>query len=95
MAILSGIINFPYPDREARARVWTQCLPAGIPSAELDLAALAEADLAGGAISAAALQAAYLAADDGRVLTMAHLREAVMWELAKSGRVGSTARPHP
>ena len=54
-------------------RMWSQALPAALPHADLDLVRLAEADLSGGGIAAAALQAAYLAADDGGEVTMEHL----------------------
>ncbi|GAA1857177.1 ATP-binding protein [Myceligenerans crystallogenes] len=91
---LSAIVSFPYPDRAARERMWSQALPASLPRGDVDLARLAEADLSGGAIAAAALQAAYLAADDGGSLTTEHLAQAVRWELGKSGRVaGRGAAP--
>ncbi|GAB3170319.1 ATP-binding protein [Myceligenerans halotolerans] len=91
---LSAVVTFPYPDRAARRRMWEQSLPDGVPRAGLDLDGLADADLSGGGIAAAALQAAYLAADDGGELRMEHLTQAVRWELGKSGRVArSGARP--
>ena len=92
---LSTIVTFPYPDRPARLRMWRQSLPAALPTADLDLGRLAEADLSGGAIAAAALQAAYLAADDGGTLTMSHLGQAVRWELAKNGRVANRGATGP
>jgi hypothetical protein len=88
---LSAIVTFPYPDRTARLRMWSQALPRATPREQLDLAGLAEADLSGGGIAAAALQAAYLAADDGGELTMDHLTRAVRWELAKTGRAAVSA----
>ena len=84
---LSVIVEFPYPDRAARRRIWEECLAEPLPSAGLDLDRLAEADLSGGAIAAAALQAAYVAAADNGRLDMVHLARAVSWELAKSGKV--------
>jgi SpoVK/Ycf46/Vps4 family AAA+-type ATPase len=89
---ISVIVDFSYPDRDARLQIWQRCLPEAVPRAELDLARLAEADLAGGGIAAAALQAAYLAADAGAPLGMEHLGQAVRWELAKSGRVPARGR---
>lgn len=86
---LAVVVDFPYPDRAARERMWDQSLPAALPRAEVSPARLADADLSGGAIAAAALQAAYLAADDGGVVTMEHLGRAVRWELAKTGRVAA------
>lgn len=84
---LAVIVDFPYPDRVARERMWDLSLPAALPRADVSLARLADADLSGGAIAAASLQAAYLAAADGGVVTMEHLGRAVRWELAKTGRV--------
>ena len=88
---LSTIVTFPYPDRAARLRMWSQALPDALPRADLDLPRLSEADLSGGGIASAALQAAYLAADDGGELTMVQLTRAVRWELAKTGRAAVTA----
>ena len=88
---LSAIVTFPYPDRAARLRMWSQALPTALPHADLDLVRLSEADLSGGGIASAALQAAYLAADDGGELTMDQLTRAVRWELAKTGRAAATA----
>lgn len=91
---LSAVVTFPYPDRTARRRMWEQALPDAVPRRDLDLDRLAEADLSGGGITSAALQAAYLAADDGGTLRTEHLARAVRWELGKSGRVAwSAARP--
>lgn len=88
---LATVVAFPYPDRAARLRMWRQSLPVALPTSGLDLARVAEADLSGGGIAAAALQAAYLAAADGGVLTTEHLTQAVRWELGKSGRVAQRA----
>ncbi|GAA2166613.1 ATPase family protein associated with various cellular activities (AAA) [Humibacillus xanthopallidus] len=88
---LSAIVTFPYPDRAARLRMWSQALPVALPHADLDLPRLSEADLSGGGIASAALQAAYLAADDGGELTMEQLTRAVRWELAKTGRAAVSA----
>jgi hypothetical protein len=89
---LALIVDFPYPDRSARERMWDQSLPTDLPRGDVSPARLADADLSGGAIAAAALQAAYLAAADGGVVTMEHLGRAVRWELAKTGRVAAAGR---
>jgi SpoVK/Ycf46/Vps4 family AAA+-type ATPase len=86
---LAVIVDFPYPDRASRERMWDLSLPVPLPRADVSLARLADADLSGGAIAAAALQAAYLAAADGGAVTMDHLGQAVRWELAKTGRVAA------
>jgi hypothetical protein len=71
--------------------MWDQSLPTDLPRGDVSPVRLADADLSGGAIAAAALQAAYLAAADGGVVTMEHLGRAVRWELAKTGRVAARA----
>ncbi|MGV8965790.1 MAG: ATP-binding protein [Cellulomonas sp.] len=83
---LHTVVAFPYPDVAARVRLWRTAFPPGTPTADVDLASLAQVDVPGGAIAAAALTAAYLAAGQGGPVTTAHVREALTWELAKSGR---------
>ena len=83
---LHAVVTFPYPDAAARARLWRSAFPAGTPTSDVDVDALAQVDVPGGTIAAAALTAAYLAADQGSAVTTAHVREALGWELAKSGR---------
>jgi len=83
---LHAVVTFPYPDLAARARLWRTAFPPGTPTADVDLDALAQADVPGGSIAAAALTAAYLAAGQGSQVTTAHVRQALGWELAKSGR---------
>ena len=83
---LHAVVAFPYPDVAARARMWRIAFPPQTPTEGVDVDALAQVDVPGGAIAAAALTAAYLAAGDGGLVTTAHVREALGWELAKSGR---------
>lgn len=90
---LAVVVDFPYPDRAARERMWDQWLPPALPRGDVSTRQLAEADLSGGAIAAAALQAAYLAAADGGTVTAEHLAQAVRWELAKTGRVSAVRSP--
>ncbi|MGV8845341.1 ATP-binding protein [Tessaracoccus sp.] len=86
---LHAVVAFPYPDVAARLRLWATAFPPGTPTSGLDLGALAQVDVPGGAIAAAALTAAYRAAGQGSPVTTAHVREALTWELAKSGRTVS------
>ncbi len=89
---LASIVTFPYPDAPARERLWAASLPPDMPRVDLDLARLARADLSGGEIAGAALQAAYLAAADDAQVSMEHLAQAIRWELAKSGRTAARER---
>jgi hypothetical protein len=82
------VIDFPAPDRAARARLWDVLLPPKAPrAAGLDLPALAEAArLSGGAIRNAAHYAAILAAETGQPIGLPHLARAIWAELNKDGR---------
>jgi SpoVK/Ycf46/Vps4 family AAA+-type ATPase len=82
-------IDFPMPGVDDRRRIWTQVWPDPTPrDPELDLELLArEVEVAGGAIRNIALAGAFLAAADGGVVTMHHLRHATDREYQKMGKV--------
>jgi hypothetical protein len=86
---LDVIVDFPVPDEERRQQLWDRCLGAGPPrSDDIDLGFLAAGfDLTGGHIRSAAVTAAYLAAEAGRPVSMAHLVGAVAREYRKLGRL--------
>jgi len=86
---LDVIVDFPMPDAPHRTRLWDLCLGPRIGrSDDIDLAFLGEAfELAGGAIRAAAITSAYLAAADQSVVQMSHLIIAVQREYRKLGRL--------
>lgn len=79
------VVEFPRPDEPAREELWKRMLPRNAPrSPEVDERFLAQAvNLTGGNIRNAGLHAAYLAAEDGHSITMAHIATAVWRELAK------------
>jgi hypothetical protein len=83
---LSFVIDFPKPDAAARARLWRAAIPAAAPTDGLDIDRLARMDLAGGSIARAALNAAYMAAEAGGPLTMAHVLRAAEAEHRKLDR---------
>lgn len=85
---LRVVVTFPNPDPAAREAMWARAFPAGTPTNGLDPRHLARVDLAGGAIAAAALTAAYLGAERGEV-SGEDVAAATRWELAKSGRTMS------
>lgn len=82
------IVEFPFPDREDRMRIWQVVFPREAPLAqEVDFEALArEIKLAGGNIKNIALAAAFYAAGNGRVIQMPHLWQAARREHQKLGR---------
>jgi hypothetical protein len=86
---LDVLVDFPLPDDEHRLALWDRCLGTVLARTDdVDLAFCAKAfELAGGAIRSASVTAAYLAADDGNVVTMAHVITAVQREYRKMGRL--------
>ena len=79
------VVEFPRPDEQARARLWSLLLPPRAPRRrDVDIDFLARAvNLTGGNIRNAALHAAYLAAEDGCAIGMEHIATAAWRELAK------------
>ena len=89
-------VEFTRPDAAARLKLWRKLLPRKLPLAkDVDLARLARADLSGGEIKNAVLNAARLALvrDPRGGVNMGDLEEAVEMELRArrgSGRAGDT-----
>ena len=81
-------VHFPFPNEASRQRIWTGIWPSATPIAEeVDLAWLSrQFKLSGGNIKNIALAAAFLAAEDGGVVTMTHLRHATKREYQKMGK---------
>jgi len=87
------IIEFPSPTSEERLRLWRHIFPEKVRlHADVDFELLAEkASISGGYIRNAAISAAFLAAQDGGTVKMAHLVKAVAREYEKLGRLFSEA----
>ncbi len=83
---LRFVVQFPFPDLEQRARIWRGVFPAATPTRGLDPRQLARLNLTGGSIRNVALNAAFLAADAGTEVTMAHVLQAAHAEAAKRER---------
>jgi hypothetical protein len=81
-------VEFPMPDVAHRERIWRLSLPPAAPLADdVDLRLLARRiELSGAVIRSACLDAAFAAADDGGVITLAQLVRAAATELEKLGR---------
>lgn len=90
------VIHFPFPDELARRRIWQVIFPAQAPLAgDVDPGELARRfRVTGGHIRNIALGAAFLAAEDGQVITMAHLLQAARREFQKMGKVIDEADFH-
>ncbi len=86
---LDLVADFPVPDEERRRALWDRCLGDLLPRGDdLDLDFCARRfELAGGSIRACAVTAAYLAAESGKPLGMAHVVAAVLQEYRKLGRL--------
>ena len=84
---LRFVVEFPFPDAAARARLWEGVFPAEAPVDELDLEALARLEVSGGSIRTIALNAAFLAAGRGEPVGMEHVMRAARREYAKLERL--------
>ena len=80
------VVQFPFPDRAEREAIWRGIYPAATPTQELDAGVLARLNVAGGDIRNIALKAAFLAAEAGQPVGMAHLLRAARHEYMKLER---------
>jgi hypothetical protein len=80
---LRFVVQFPFPDPVQRAEIWRRVFPPGAPTEGLDPHKLARLTMAGGNIRNIALNAAFLAADEGAPIGMAHALRAAQSEYAK------------
>jgi hypothetical protein len=69
-----------------RAEIWRGVFPASAPTGEIDVDQLARLSLSGGNIRNVALAAAFLAAEAGEPVRMAHIVAAARGEYAKLER---------
>jgi SpoVK/Ycf46/Vps4 family AAA+-type ATPase len=86
-------IEFPLPDERDRYRIWRQIFPKEAPvSGNVDLNFMSrQFKITGGNIKNIALGAAFLAASDGRTITIEHLIRATKREYQKIGRLCTEA----
>jgi hypothetical protein len=83
---LRFIVSFPFPDPAQRIEIWRRAFPSDLPTSGLDLGQLSKLDVTGGNIRNIALNAAFLAAEAGEPVRMAHLVHAARAEYAKLER---------
>ena len=88
---LNFVVQFPFPDHQQRELIWRRIFPAATPVEELDYGKLARLSMSGGNIRSIALNAAFLAADEGAAVGMRHLLQAAHTEAAKRERPLSDA----
>jgi SpoVK/Ycf46/Vps4 family AAA+-type ATPase len=77
------IVEFPLPDQECRAAIWSRIFPSQTPTRDLDLGKLARLNLTGGNIRNIALNAGFLAAAAEEPVGMTHLLHAARAECAR------------
>ncbi|MGA2350001.1 MAG: ATP-binding protein [Terracidiphilus sp.] len=79
-------VDFPFPDTVQRQQIWERIFPAQTPTHALDAARLATLNMTGGNIHNIALNAAFLAADEGQPVSMNHILQAAQLEAIKTER---------
>ena len=86
---IKEVVDFPFPDEKLRERIWRAHFPSGAPKeADIDFNFLAgQFKLSGGNIKNVVLSAAFLAAAEGRSITMADLILGLRTELRKEGKL--------
>jgi SpoVK/Ycf46/Vps4 family AAA+-type ATPase len=80
------IVQFPFPDASQRAEIWRRIFPKETPVEGLDFAKLSKLNIPEGSIRNVAMNAAFLAANDGQRVRMAHLLSAARAEYGKMER---------
>jgi AAA+ superfamily predicted ATPase len=85
------VVEFPLPDETYRERLWRVMFPPEMPlGTDVDFQFLARRfPMAGGDIRNVALDAAFQAAQDGKVVTMKHLTRAIARQMMKHGKIPS------
>jgi hypothetical protein len=84
---IAFVVNFPIPSAAERAELWRRVFPERTPLGDLDYERLARLNVAGGNIRNIALHAAFLAADAGMPVSMAHLASAARGECRKIEKI--------
>jgi hypothetical protein len=86
MRRLRFVVNFPFPGEAERKRMWERVFPPQTRTDQLDHDRLARFNLTGGSIHNIALNSAFLAAQNGNVVTMPLVFEATRNEFRKLDR---------
>jgi SpoVK/Ycf46/Vps4 family AAA+-type ATPase len=84
---LRFIVDFPFPDSTQRMEIWRRVFPPAAAVSGLDCGTLARLEIAGGNIRNIAVNAAFLAADEGLPIGMEHVMRAARREYAKIDRI--------
>ncbi|MGK6355778.1 ATP-binding protein [Sphingomonas sp. DT-207] len=79
-------LHFEFPSVAERREIWRRAFPVRAPTAELDWDRLAKLSLSGGQIRVIVVNAAMLAADEGKSIGMPHVARALVSEYSKQRR---------
>jgi hypothetical protein len=77
------VVQFPFPDTVQRTEIWRRAFPLSTPTGDLEMAKLAKLNIPGGNIKNIALNAAFIAADEGIPVSMSHISRAARSEYNK------------
>ncbi|NET61842.1 MAG: ATP-binding protein [Symploca sp. SIO2E6] len=80
------VLDFPFPDANARKEIWQRIFPNQTPTEGLDYKKLGKLSITGGNIRNIALNASFLAADAGEPVMMKHILQATRSEYLKMER---------
>jgi hypothetical protein len=91
MRRLRFVVNFQFPGPTERKAIWQTAIPETTPKGDLDFDRLAKLSVTGGNIHSIALNAAFLAAQNGEQVTMPTLMMAARMEMRKLEKPSSEA----
>ena len=80
-------VEFPRPDRDLRTEIWETVFPEATPVGDLDYEFLSTFEVTGGTIKNTAVNAAFMAVDDGDAVEMEHVVRAMRREFQKTGKL--------
>jgi hypothetical protein len=81
------VVNFPFPSKRSRARIWKRVFPSSTPTDSLDVELLSRMRITGEQIHNIALNAEFLAAGEGVPVNMSCLKRAALVEYEKTSRI--------
>ena len=70
-------VDFPFPSAKARLQIWKMIFPKEAEVDKLDCNELSQLKVTGGTIKNIALNAAFLAAAEGKPVMMSHIRNVI------------------
>jgi hypothetical protein len=81
------IVNFQFPDEKSRMEIWKHVFPKSTPKEEnIDISFLARLNITGGQIRNIAMNASFLAANQGVSVNMSHIKQSIKTEYNKMER---------